>query len=257
MHEPPPPPGRFVWHDLMSADPEASRRFYAELFGWDVREEEIPPVGDYSMVFAGDTPIGGIVPLDDPDRGTHWIGYVEVPDVDAAAAAARAAGGQVRVPPLHLEGIGRFAVVTDPSGGSVCPFTGAEGPRPEPGERPAPGTFCWDELVTTDLESAEAFYPRVFPWGTHPMQMPEFRYVLCRRSNDRDTAGMMQVPLGQPGACTQWIPYVAVEDVDESAARAQTLGARVCHGPAEIPHVGRFAVLADPQGALFAVFRGA
>ncbi len=122
--------------------------------------------------------------------------------------------------------------------------------------RPAPGTFCWNELMTDDVQRATDFYTKLFGWEPQVVDMGAASgpYTLLKQGG-RDVGGLMKLP--KPGAPPQWLSYVAVEDVDASVARAQTLGAKGLHPPTDIPQVGRFAVLQDPTGAVFAVFRGA
>jgi uncharacterized protein len=110
------------------------------------------------------------------------------------------------------------------------------------------GRFVWHELLTTDTTGAAAFYPKVVPWRTAPSNMPGYTIWMAGQAQ---VAGLMALPHeGSP----HWLAYVGTPDVDNSSAQAQSLGGRVLKEPADIPNVGRFAVLADPQGAPFALF---
>jgi predicted enzyme related to lactoylglutathione lyase len=113
------------------------------------------------------------------------------------------------------------------------------------------GRFVWHELLTTDTAAAAAFYPRVVPWRTQPSNMPGYTIFMVGQSQ---VAGLMELPGDAGSAPAHWLMYVGTPDVDATCAQAQSLGARVCKAPGDIPNVGRFAVLADPQGATFAVF---
>lgn len=260
--------GRFVWHDLRTPAPDAAKAFYGALFGWDIRDIPMPH-GTYRMISdrppeEGGQGLGGIEDLAQEEGApAHWIGYVTVADVDAATQAATEAGGQVHVPPTDIPEVGRFSVVADPSGGVVAPFRSASGDLPEPEGPPPPGHFCWDELVSTDAAACEGFYPNLFPWRVESMTMPsgpgmpEFTYHLFRRGEGEgatDRAGMLQMP-PEAEAPSHWIPYVAVEDVDATCEQATALGATIHKQPDDIPQMGRFAVLGDPQGATFAVWK--
>ena len=250
------PGGAFVWHDLRTSNPEASKQFYSALFGWDIQTENITGQ-PYDMIRAGEAGIGGIEPLEAADTPSHWIGYVEVPDVDATVEAANTHGGASPVGGTDIPNVGRFAIISDPTGGTLAPFKSAHGPTPDP-ESITPGMFCWDELVTTDAEAANAFYNEVFPWKTAPMDMgPMGTYHLFKRGDDKDAGGMMQIPPDVENAHSSWIPYVLVESVDASTEKATGLGAQVCKAPTDIPGIGRFSVLMDPQGAVFAVYKSA
>ncbi len=250
-----PTSGRFVWHDLMTTDIKASVAFYTELFGWKTKDVDMGPMGTYTMLKAGDRDIGGMMPLD-PKHGvpTHWIGYCTVNDVDAAAKRAEKLGGKIGVPGTDIPNVGRFAVIADPQGAHISPFKGTQ-PAPEPEGPPPVGSFCWNELVTSDPAAAVAFYKEIFGWTSEAMEMgPMGTYHLFKRGG-KDAAGVMKQPM--PGAPTAWIHYVAVVSVDASTQRAESLKAKVLAPPMDIPNIGRFAVIADPVGAVVALFQGA
>ena len=246
--------GIFCWHDLASTDPDASQAFYAALFGWEIQDVPLAH-GVYRMIHAGGEGQGGIEPLQQAGVPSHWIGYVTVADVDKAAAIAAAHGGHVHQPPTDIPQVGRFAVVADPSGAVIAPFRSAHGDLPEAAAPRTPGQFCYDELLTRDAGACGPFYTQLFEWRQHSMDMGHVTYHLFKRRNDQDGAGMMAMP-PEARAPSHWLPYIAVDDVDATCERAVGLGAVVYKQPDDIPHVGRFAVLGDPQGASFAVFKG-
>lgn len=195
-----------------------------------------------------------MVPLD-PDRGiaSHWIGYATVADVDEIVDEARERDGVVHVEPTDVPDEGRFAVVSDPLGALFAPYRPKKEPPPEPTGTPVRGTFCWDQLATPDPESAAEFYGAVFGWTVEETDFGEAgRYQVFKRG-DLDAAGMMKKPEDAPGTAF-WLTYVAVADVDGTAARVEELGGSVHVQPGEIPGLGRFAVAADPTGAVFAAF---
>lgn len=117
------------------------------------------------------------------------------------------------------------------------------------------GKFVWYELMTSDTKAAEAFYSAILGWSAQDAGTPDMSYTLFSAGSIQ-VAGLMAVPeeARKAGAQPGWTGYVAVEDVDASAARIAEAGGRVHHGPADIPGVGRFAVVADPQGAALVVF---
>ena len=252
--------GRFVWHDLMTTDPAAAVAFYTALFGWTTTTMPMGgELGDYVMLHAGGEMLGGVAPLDAAHGvPSHWIGYATVPDVDAACQTAERLGGATAVPPTDIPNVGRFAVVSDPTGATISPFFGPgaiEAPEP-----PAPGPFgifCWDELMSSDPEASARFHAGVFGWRYESMDMgPEGTYRIAHRG-PLQASGLMQLPAAAQaeGARSHWLSYVHVADVDASSARAVELGGTQLVAPRDIPQIGRFAVLRDPSGALFALFR--
>ena len=141
-----------------------------------------------------------------------------------------------------------------PHKGAAPKATGA--PTTHPG---GPGTFCWNELMTRDVAGARAFYGSLFGWKAQEMDMgPAGTYTLWMRGKDQ-AGGCMAMPsaLAASGARPTWNGYVQVDDVDATARKAASLGAKVCHGPVDIPGIGRFAALTDPQGADICVFKPA
>ncbi|HXQ78501.1 MAG TPA: VOC family protein, partial [Gemmatimonadaceae bacterium] len=117
------------------------------------------------------------------------------------------------------------------------------------------GRFTWHDLMTTDPDAAKAFYTAVAGWGTQdwPGTTPPYTMFLA---GDAMVGGVMQLPdeAIQQGAMSHWLTYIETQDVDETFALATKLGASTYVPPTDIPTVGRFAVLADPQGAMFALF---
>lgn len=114
------PTSAFIWHELMSRDPEASAAFYEDVAGLTVQTIGEGPYA-YRMLLAGGVPIGGLTgnrPDSDvwPSGGPagHWVGYLASDDVDAAARRAVERGAQVLLGPLDVPGTGRVAVLRDP-----------------------------------------------------------------------------------------------------------------------------------------------
>jgi predicted enzyme related to lactoylglutathione lyase len=247
--------GRFVWHDLMTSEPEASLKFYTELFGWETREIEMGGMGKYTFIKAGGRENGGMVAMD-PAQGipSHWLSYLTVDDVDDLVQRAGDLGLEVRFPPTDIPEVGRFAVVADPTGAVFAPFKGLRPAPPVPEGLPPAGAFCWNELLTHDTTAAGEFYRTVCGWGAEDVDMGEMgTYTLFKREG-KDAGGMMQMP-PDAQAPSSWLLYVAVDDVDETAKRIGEMNGQLYVTPKEIPDVGRFAVAADPNGAVFAIYK--
>ena len=113
------------------------------------------------------------------------------------------------------------------------------------------GRFVWHELLTTDTAAAAAFYPKVVPWRTQPSNMPGYTIWMSAQAQ---VGGLMALPSEAGDSPPHWLIYIGTPNVDATCSQAQGLGARVVKPPGDIPNVGRFAVLADPQGATFALF---
>jgi predicted enzyme related to lactoylglutathione lyase len=118
------------------------------------------------------------------------------------------------------------------------------------------GRFVWHELMTTDTKGAIAFYGEVVGWKTEPWE--DGKYTMWK-SPQGTMGGVNPLPeeAHKMGAPPHWMANVQVNDVDATVSKARELGAKVFVPPSDIPKVGRFSVLADPQGASFAVFKPA
>ncbi|MBI1208091.1 MAG: VOC family protein [Azospirillum sp.] len=122
------------------------------------------------------------------------------------------------------------------------------------------GAFLWYELMTSDLAAATAFYQAVLGWSARDAGMPGMTYTLfSRQEGAMQQAGAL--PLPRDGACADarpcWIGYVGVDDVDAVAARIAAAGGAIHRPGTEIPGIGRFAIVGEPQGAVFALFKPA
>jgi predicted enzyme related to lactoylglutathione lyase len=115
---------------------------------------------------------------------------------------------------------------------------------------PLRGRFVWHELMTTDTKSAAGFYTKVAGWKTKPFdQNPGYTMFTFK---GRPMAGLMALP--EPDSPLMWLAYIGTPNVDETARQAEGLGGKVVKRPEDIPTIGRFAIIQDPQGALFVAF---
>lgn len=201
-------------HELIAPDAERAHAFYRDLLGLDV---DVVAQGDWHP---------------------HWLVYFDVADVDVVAAKVQALGGRVLHGPADCEETGRYALLADPEGATFAVVTGRE-----PADR---ALFDWDELDTTEVEAAKEFYREVFGW-TVDQSTPGYWLF---KAGETPVAGLMEKPEEAP--VPAWLTYLKAEDVDAVAERAPQLGGRVLVPPFQLEGVGRWAVLADPQGAVFA-----
>ena len=116
-----------------------------------------------------------------------------------------------------------------------------------------PGIFSWRELVTQDPAGSRKFYTELFGWTEDTMEMPGGMEYVSFMNGDTPVAGVIKSP--KEDAPTTWINYITVEDLDATVAKAQALGAHVCMPITDIPGKGRFAGVADPQGAPIAFWQ--
>jgi predicted enzyme related to lactoylglutathione lyase len=245
-------PGIPCWIDLASPDLDATVAFYAELFGWDVPESENPEqTGGYRLALLKGKPVAGMMPQMQAGQPVAWSTYVSVEDADATAAKATGAGGAVVAPPMDVLDLGRMAVLTDPAGA----FFGIWQPRSFIGAELVneAGAFTWSELNTRDPEAAKEFYAAVFGWSFDDREFEGMGTYSTIGAGDGTAGGVFDMRGRVPDEVPpNWLTYFAVEDTDATVAKAEALGGGVNMGPVDIS-VGRFAVLHDPLGGVFAV----
>jgi len=240
--------GRVVWHELVSTDVEKAKSFYTELLGWEINVWK-PGEFDYQMIHANGQDHGGFFPLEESGVPSHWIAHVQVEDVDEAIARTEKLGGKVQMGPLDVPEVGRFAAIRDPQGGVISAYKPeTEGPTSE-------GTFVWDEFLADDVEAAKRFYSEVFGWTARDVDMGGNEYTLFQRPGGVDTAGLMKKPVEAAKAPPHWCTYLGTDDVDATVEKAGKLGGMTYAGPLDVPTIGRLAVLGDPTGAVFGVFK--
>jgi predicted enzyme related to lactoylglutathione lyase len=243
--------GKFVWFEHMSGDSASASKFYDEVFGW--RTETMQPGGPqaYRMIMNGSVPIGGLRPAP-AGKPSAWMSYLSVRDVNVAHAAALATGGTSLMPPTDFPNAGRGATLADPTGAVFSVWTSVHDDRADE-PRTAMGDWHWNELMTPDPQKALHFYESVVGYNHDSMDMgPQGTYYLLKMG-DAMRAGVMRSPMADTPP--MWVPYVAVADCDATAATARRLGAQVIVEPTDIPNVGRFATLLDPQGACIAFMK--
>jgi predicted enzyme related to lactoylglutathione lyase len=120
---------------------------------------------------------------------------------------------------------------------------------------PAAGEFCWNELMTPDLNASMGFYTQLFGWAAEEQDMGSMGKYTFWKVGDKHAGGMMQIQPEMAGAPPSWLSYVMVDDVDASTSKAESLGGKIVVPPADIPHVGRFSVILDPTGAALGLFQ--
>jgi len=241
-------PGVPSWVDLGSPDPSQAADFYGELFGWECPAGPAEADG-YRVCHIGGRPVAGIGTAQDPGPPV-WATYVNVTDADATSALVTASGGQVLVPPMDVMDAGRMAVFADPLG-AVCSIW-QPGVHRGAGLVNEPGTYSWSELITTDIDASIAFYSEVFGWGAATHGEGSGAYTEWQLSGRSVGGLMLEPPMMPAGVPPHWAIYFSVVDADIAVERIKELGGSLMMGPMDI-EPGRFAVVADPAGAVFNV----
>lgn len=247
--------GTPIWVDLGTTDLDAAKAFYADVLGWNFTStgEEF---GNYQMVDVG-VPVGGAAlnmketGEPDPDMPAWFTVYLKVDDAAAAVEQVVAHGGTVFVAPMAVGPLGTMAIVAAPSGAAFGLWEPAEFDGFDTSGRP--GTAVWFDSNSTDFDADAAFYRDVFGWEITDEPMAEGMRYVTNAPGDRARAGLMDAAAILPeGVPAHWQVAFAVADTDASVARVVELGGSVVM-PAQDSPYGRYAVVADPQGAPFGV----
>jgi predicted enzyme related to lactoylglutathione lyase len=246
--------GNFVWHELLTKDPKAAIAFYTEVVGWKTE-----PFGDEYVMWVGSQgPLGGVMKLPEEAAAMgappHWVGHVQVENVDATAALVRKRGGKVYKEPEDIPTVGRFAVVADPQGAAISLFKPSNVMTLHDVSKE--GEFCWNELLTSDSAAAAEFYSSIFGWKIiQEMDMGPMGKYRIFGLGETGFGGMMTAPKGSPMPST-WIYYAETPNLEATTKRATQKGAKVINGPMDVPG-GHIVQLTDPQGVLFALHQAA
>ncbi len=248
--------GSFCWIELATTDQNAAKNFYTNLFGWTVTDNPMGP-GDFYSIFAlkgREAAAGYTLRKDQLARGVpvHWSLYIAVDNADQTAAKAAQAGAQILVAPFDVMDAGRMAVIHDPTGAVFSIWqpkkTAGIGITGEP------GAFCWADLGTPDPGRASKFYSSVFGWKLEKGEKDPSGYLHIQ--NGSQFIGGIP-PHHNPKMPPHWLIYFMVADVAASAAKVAQLGGKTLMPPEAMEGVGTWAIVADPQGAVFALFKSA
>ncbi|MFJ6725497.1 VOC family protein [Streptomyces sp. NPDC091281] len=244
-----PVPGGPCWVELGTSDLAAARRFYAELFGWRCVTDERTEAGCYTVAHLGESAVAALAPRHQESRPVAWSVSFGTSDADVTARMIEEAGGKVLVGPMDVFDTGRFVVAYDPGGAAFQLWQGRT--FPGAGLFNAPGSLGWVELLARDGARAVTFYTTVFGWTVGTSE-----HYTRWGVGGLDFGGMVAEEEGQAsGVPPHWLPYFAVADVDASTAAATAAGGVALCRPVSVPDGPRIAVLRDPQGAEFGVYR--
>ena len=243
-------PGKFVWFDLATEDPPAAKAFYGAVFGWRFREFPGAPAA-YAVIDNRGDKVGGIFRQARPQgatAGSRWLSIVAVDDPARVAAQVRERGGQVLLAPRKVPGRGTHAVFRDPEGAVFGVLASESG---DPPDTPvADGDVFWLDLYSRDPAKAAAFYAAIANLQVDVGAIGgQERTLLSSAGFAR--AGVARLPAGAhlPG----WLPYVLVEDVPATLARARKAGGKVLLEPRATLLGGNLAVIADPLGGAIGI----
>lgn len=249
--------GDFVWYELAATDAVKAQEFYGPLLGWTFEQSGAPEMPYYLFSKDG-AQVGGMMSLTEEmvagGAGPLWAGYVEVEDLDAATAKAKALGSTLIVEPTEIPGTGRFSMIADPQGAPLYMMTDTSGEESVSFAKHEPhdGHCAWNELATTDPAGAKAFYAEMFGWEkTSEMDMGPMGLYEMYSVNGYGFGAMMPKPDAMPMSI--WAFYFRVPDIDAAVEFITANGGQLIGEPNEIPGGDYVVQGTDPQGAFFSL----
>ncbi len=247
-------PGTFSWVDLSTTDPDAAKEFYSGIFGWEYDDLDAGEGMIYTMCKVDGSQACAISKQQEGQAAAGvpplWNNYVTVESAGASTEKAKELGGNVMMEAFDVMDAGRMSVIADPTGAVLCLWE----PKESIGAQivNAHGALTWNELHTPDPDAAQAFYADLFGWTYDPMDTqggPPYSIIMNGGSAN---GGVTNIQMGEPPS---WLPYFAVDSLEEAISTAEGSGGSKLAGPIPMPQ-GQIAVLADPQNAAFALWEG-
>ena len=242
--------GTPCWVDVSSTDLDRSIDFYTRLFGWDAQRDPRPEAGGYTLFTLRGKNVAAASPTPQEGMPSVWTTYLATDDVDATAAKAREAGGNVMMEPFDVLDAGRMTMIQDPTGAVVGVWQAGRHHGSELANEP--GSFNWNELNTRDVAAASRFYEAVFGVEIDMQELAGTPYGVIK-VDGRGVGGVRHLDAPEEQVPAHWQTVFAVADCDAALAQVEELGGVQLTDAMEVPGIGRFALVQDPVGATFQV----
>lgn len=250
------PPGSFSWVELATTDQDAAKKFYSALFGWTVNDNSMGPSGIYTIFQLNGRDAAAAYTLRKEDRDQHvpphWELYIAVSNAGDAASKAASLGGKTLAPAFDVADLGRMSVLQDPTGAVFCVWQAKK--QDGLGVSGENNSFCWADLSTPDPAKAGKFYSGLLGWKLDKGENDPSGYLHIK-NGEKYIGGIPPAEHRDPKVPAHWLIYFDVADVDSGTEKARKMGANVYMPPRKMQGVGTWSILADPQGAVFALFK--
>jgi len=237
------PHGTFSWADCHTTDYEAVKTFYADIMGWEI--EELPLYGDVSFTrfkLDGEN-VAALIPIpDDKEESSHWKNFITVDDVEALVDTVTENGGTILDEPFDAMDDGRMMIIQDPVGATVALWQPKE--MIGAGIVNTAGAMLWNDLATREPQKAMDFYGKLLGWEFRAGDGDGYHEIV---NQGRVNGGIMTMGEEYGEMPSFWNVYFNVADLDATLEKVRSKGGTV-NLEAEAKGVGRFAVIADPQG---------
>jgi len=239
-------PGKLVWADLFTADPDGASKFYCGLLGWTATALE--QKGKGYTVFSNDgIPVAGLAPrsVAGANHPSRWIGYFSVTDIDAALTLVAKDGGAVRAPSRNFPDRGRQAIVSDRD---TVPIGLLQSSSGDPGDHETkPGEWNWFELYVKSPKVTSEFYRDAIGFDVAPETNSDRKSDFVLSSAGRPRGGIAPRP-GGDDVKASWLGVIRVADLDKTLAKVAGLGGEILVAPHSTEFGSRFAIILDSTG---------
>jgi predicted enzyme related to lactoylglutathione lyase len=250
------PAGSFCWIELATSDQNAAKKFYSSLFGWVANDNPMGPDDFYTIFRLNERDSAAAYTLRKEERDQHvpphWNLYIAADNADDAVSKAEKAGGKILAPAFDVMDVGRMGVVQDPTGAVFCVWQAKK--HSGLGAAGEDGAFCWADLSTPDPQRASKFYSELFGWKLEKGEHDSSGYLHIK-NGDTHIGGIPPAQHRDPKSPAHWLIYFMVADVEGATEKAKGMGAKVYMPPRKMEGVGTWSIVADPQGAVFALFK--
>ena len=243
--------GQPCWAELATHNWQSARAFYSALLGWGMADMALPG-GAFSMFTVEGDELGAMyqLPEGSSDINTHWKVYFSVDSVNDVITSITQVGGELLFGPHAVGDAGYMAQLRDPEGSVFAIWQSKNHIGAKRTQEV--GTLCWVELACRDAKKAKGFYHQLLGWCSRQSQMPDFDYTEWL-VDDEAFGGMLEMTAEWGDMPAHWMLYFTVNDCDAVTDKVEGLGGTVCVPPTNIPKVGRFAVINDPEGGVFSI----
>lgn len=246
-------PGKFVWFDLATPSLEGQKEFYRSVFGWSFRSPGSSDDG-YSLILNKGKTIGGMFSYEPPggeQDGATWVVLMSVANPDQAAKTAQAGGGSIDIQPSDVPRRGRHALLRDPAGALFGVLRSDSGDPPD--MEVDIGGFFWVDLFARDVDTMTEFYKALAPYKAEKREVVEGYFRTLLRAHGMARAGI--VPVDEEANRSAWVPYVRVENVEETLEKVVAGGGFAIIPPDPQLLDGNVAVFVDPNGGATGIVR--
>ena len=239
-------PGKLVWADLFTADPDGATKFYCGLLGWTAATLDQKGKG-YTVFSNGGTPVAGLAPrsVTGPNHPSRWIGYFAVTDIAATLEAVTKNGGTVHAPSRNFPDRGRQAIIADRDAVPIGLLQSSSGDPPDVETKA--GDWNWFELYVTKPKDASNFYHDAIGFDVAPETNSDRKSDFVLSSAGQARGGIAPLP-GGDDAKPSWLGVIRVADLDQTLARVPGLGGEVLVAPHPVEFGSRFAIILDSTG---------